>query len=54
MKYPGRIVHSIGVAFAGMLFFSMIINSIWPISDNAQRRIDNAFQTNQIENYNPK
>ena len=51
MKYPGRIIHSIGVAFAGILFFSMIINAILPISDNEQRTIKNTFPKDKTENF---
>ena len=40
MKYPGMIVHSFGVSLAGMLFFSMIINTIWPISDRTKIKSD--------------
>jgi len=33
MKYPGMIVHSIGVILAGAWIVSITINTIWPKND---------------------
>ena len=30
IKYPGRMIHIVGILLAGVWFFSTIINSLWP------------------------
>ena len=30
IKYPGRMIHIIGMLIAGIWFFSTIINYLWP------------------------
>jgi len=30
IKYPGRMIHIVGISIAGIWFFSTIINSLWP------------------------
>ena len=32
IKYPGRMIHIVGILFAGIWFFSTIINLFWPQS----------------------
>ena len=30
IKYPGRMIHMLGILIAGIWFSSTIINSLWP------------------------
>ena len=30
IKYPGRMIHIVGILIAGIWFFSTIMNSLWP------------------------
>ncbi len=39
IKYPGRIIHIIGLVLAGFFFFSTLINTIWP--DNIRSDFSN-------------
>ena len=50
MKYPGMVLHSIGVFLAGVWIFSLIINSIW--SDNIIRDRKEDQTSIRIENLN--
>jgi len=34
IKYPGRMIHMLGILIAGIWFFSTIINSLWPENVN--------------------
>ena len=35
IKYPGRMIHMVGILIAGIWFFSTIINSLWPENVNS-------------------
>ena len=39
IKYPGRMIHIVGVLLAGVWFFSTIINSLWP--ENIKSNLSN-------------
>jgi len=39
-KYPGMIIHCIGVAFASILLVSSMINTIWPDIEENQFKKD--------------
>ena len=32
IKYPGRMIHIVGISIAGNWFFSTIINLLWPVN----------------------
>jgi len=40
MKYPGMIVHTIGVILSGIWIVSITINTVWPEEDLNHKKQD--------------
>ena len=46
IRYPGRMIHIVGILIAGIWFFSTTTNSLWP--ENIRSNLSNFKKTIEI------